>query len=178
MRLPSFLRHSTPRCRIVDWGSGKSTRPAAASSIIRSVSVLKPLLLPLLSAVLLAVGPLSAHDQTHTHPAGEQLGTVHFETSCTPAAQAGFDRAVSLLHSFEFGSAISSFEAILQTDPSCAMTEWGIALSQWGNPFGMTTRGPEQLRTGRAAIERARAIGAKTDRERAYIDAAANLYAD
>jgi hypothetical protein len=142
------------------------------------VSVLKPLLLPLLSAVLLAVGPLSAHDQTHTHPASEQLGTVHFETSCTPAAQAGFDRAVSLLHSFEFGSAISSFEAILQTDPSCAMTEWGIALSQWGNPFGMTTRGPEQLRTGRAAIERARAIGAKTDRERAYIDAAANLYAD
>lgn len=137
---------------------------------------MKQVLSVALSAVLLAIVPLAG--QEHTHPAGEKLGTVHFETSCSAAAQPGFDRAVSLLHSFEFGAAISAFENVLKADPSCAMTEWGIALSRWGNPFGQSTRSPEQLKVGLAAIDRARAIGAKTDREKAYIDAASHLYSE
>ena len=80
---------------------------------------MRPVLSVPLSALLLAVPAIA---QQHTHPAGEKLGTVHFETSCSTAAQPGFDRAVSLLHSFEFGPAISAFEETLKVDPSCAMT--------------------------------------------------------
>lgn len=120
----------------------------------------------------------SAQDHVHARPAGERLGTVHFTTSCVPSTQAPFDRAVSLLHSFEFGAARTAFEAALTLDPSCAITQWGVALSHWGNPFAVGARSASQVQQGLAAVERARAIGAKTDRERAYIDAVANLYVD
>ena len=71
----------------------------------------------------------------HQHQTGQTLGKVHFETSCKPDVGDSFDRAVALLHSFEFGSAIDGFSEVLQKDPSCAMAYWGIALSRWGNPF-------------------------------------------
>jgi hypothetical protein len=114
--------------------------------------------------------------QQHVHPQSERLGTVHFATSCTETAQPPFDRAVALLHSFEFGAAIKAFDDTLTGDPSCAMTQWGIALSRWGNPFAVGVRPAAQLQQGRAAVERARSIGAKTERERAYIEAIAELY--
>ena len=139
---------------------------------------MKPILsLPLVVA-LAGAAPAFGQDHVHPPPAGEKLGTVHFATSCTAAAQPAFDRAVSLLHSFEFGPAISSFDAALKADPACAMTQWGVALSRWGNPFTVGTRSAAQLKDGLAAVERARAIGAKTERERGYIAAAANLYVD
>src|SRR5689334_17650644 len=118
---------------------------------------------PLVAVALAALVGVSAVAQDHVHPSttGERLGTVHFETSCT--AREPFDRAVSLLHSFEFGQAISGFEATLKADPTCAMAEWGIALSRWSNPFAVGARSAQQLQQGLAAVERARAIGAKTD---------------
>ena len=130
-----------------------------------------------LVVALLGAGPAIGQDHVHPPP-GEKLGTVHFETSCAAAAQPAFDRAVSLLHSFEFGVAISSFDAALEADPTCGMTQWGVALSRWGNPFTVGARSAAQIKNGLAAVERARAIGATTERERAYIDAVANLYAD
>ena len=132
--------------------------------------------IPLVVA-LLGAGPAIGQDHVHPPP-GEKLGTVHFETSCAAAAQPAFDRAVSLLHSFEFGVAISSFDAALEADPMCGMTQWGVALSGWGNPFTVGARSAAQIKNGLAAVERARAIGTTTERERAYIDAVANLYAD
>ena len=122
--------------------------------------------------------PLRPVDQVHQHPAGERLGTVHFETSCAPPAQAAFDHAMALLHSFEFGPAIDGFGATLKADPGCAMAHWGIAIARWGNPFVATIRPPAQLQQGLAAIRQARQAGPKTERERAYIDAAATLYTD
>ena len=127
-------------------------------------------------ALLVVSRPAVAQD--HAHARGEKLGTVSFATSCTAGAQAEFTRAASLLHSFEFGPAIAGFEAVVAADPSCGMAEWGIALSRWGNPFAVGIRSPEQVRQGLAAVERARAKGAKTQRERAYIDAVAHLYVD
>ena len=106
----------------------------------------------------------------------EKLGTVSFETSCSAAAQPQFNRAVALLHSFEFGRAIEAFSATLTTDPSCAMAEWGIALSRWGNPFAPGIRPAAVLQQGREAVDSANRIGPKTDRERAYVDAVARLY--
>src|SRR5712692_7037206 len=125
--------------------------------------------------VLLGASGL-AQEHQHAPTPGERLGTVHFATSCTAAAQSQFDRAVALLHSFEFASAIGAFEATLETDPTCAMAQWGIALSRWGNPFAVGIKPPTQLQRGRDAIERAEAIGASTDREGAYIEAVLQLY--
>jgi tetratricopeptide (TPR) repeat protein len=115
--------------------------------------------------------------QQHQH-GPEKLGTVHFEISCNPAAQAQFDRAMALLHSFEFGAAIEGFNSALSADASCAMADWGIAMSRWTNPFAITIRPPAQIQQGLEAITAAQKAGAKTDRERGYIAAAANLYVD
>jgi tetratricopeptide (TPR) repeat protein len=128
--------------------------------------------------LLFAVMCFRVAAQEHSHPTGEKLGTVHFATSCSATAQPVFDRAVSLLHSFEFGPAIAAFDETLTLDPSCAISEWGVALSRWSNPFAVGVRSADQVRQGRAAVERGRTIGAKTERERAYIDAVAQLYDD
>jgi hypothetical protein len=115
---------------------------------------------------------------SHQHNPNEKLGNVDFATSCAPAAQPQFNRAVALLHSFEFGAAIAAFEATREADPACAMTLWGVALSRWGNPFGVGERSAAQVQQGLAAVERARAVGAGTERERTYLDAIAKLYTD
>ena len=127
-------------------------------------------------ALALAAAPVA--QQQHQHPAGEKLGTVHFPTSCGPAAQTEFDRAMTLLHSFEFGPAIAGFTAAATADPHCAMAYWGIALGRWTNPFAATIRPPAQIQQGLDAIRQAERIGAGTERERAYIAAASRLYAD
>ena len=109
--------------------------------------------------------------------AGEGLGTVHFPTSCRPEVAPRFDRAVALLHSFEFGAAIRGFDAVLAADPTCAMAHWGLALSRWTNPTSPTGRPPALLARGRQAADAAgRLAAAATDRERGYIAAVARLY--
>src|SRR4029453_8835744 len=80
----------------------------------------------------------------------------------------------AMLHSFWFPEAIKAFEGILAADGNCAMAYWGIAMSQWGNPFG----GIKPARTvelTKAAIDKAKTTGSPTPRERGYIDAVAML---
>jgi tetratricopeptide (TPR) repeat protein len=108
-------------------------------------------------------------------PGGERLGTVHFATSCAAAVGGEFDHAIALLHSFEFPDAIAGFRKVLQDDPACGIAQWGIAMSTWGNPFG-GLRPPRVLQEGLAAAQKAQSIGAKSDRERAYIAAVLLLY--
>jgi len=116
--------------------------------------------------------------QQHDHPAAEKLGAVTFANSCSQPAHAPVNRALALLHSFEFGRAINGFEEARKADPSCAIADWGIALAHWSNPFAAGIRPAAQLKLGQDAVERARRTGAHTDRERAYIDAVALLYSD
>src|SRR5712691_9465647 len=110
----------------------------------------------------------------HQHGKGEKLGAVHFATSCNAEAQKGFDRAVALLHSFQFNHAIQGFNAALKSDPTCGIAHWGIALSQWSNPFAAGMKDNSQLQAGGESAERSKAAGAKTERERAYIAAVAS----
>src|SRR5881397_2016829 len=98
--------------------------------------------------VLLLAGPGYAQEHEHVASTNEKLGTVNFSTSCSAAAQPVFNRAVALLHSFEFGRAIEAFNATLERDRSCSMAEWGIALSRWGNPFAVGVRPAGPLRQG------------------------------
>jgi hypothetical protein len=136
-------------------------------------------LLPVVCLTLLGVAgvwaqpPSPQHD--HPAPADEKLGRVHFATSCRADVTAAFDRAVALLHSFSFSVARQAFEGVLAKDPSCAMAHWGIAMTNWGNPFaGM--RSAKALADGQAAAARAQTTGQPTPRERAYITAVAELF--
>lgn len=58
--------------------------------------------------LILASGSSVAQEHQHAM-AIEKLGTVRFATSCNSAARKQFDRAVALLHSFQFGHAIDGF---------------------------------------------------------------------
>ena len=114
--------------------------------------------------------------QQHQHGPAEQLGTVKFETSCAETAKAPFLRGMALLHSFEFGPAIESFNAAAAADPGCGIAYWGVALSRWGNPFAAGIKGPAVLEGGRSAVASARKAGARSEREQAFIDAVAKLF--
>src|SRR5580692_8848546 len=132
----------------------------------------------LIAAVLLLFTVARGNTQEHQHGNGEKLGTVHFATSCNELAQSDFNRAVALLHSFQFSRAIEGFNAVLREDPTCAIAYWGIALSDWSNPFAPGQKDQGQLQLGRQNAERGQALGAKTERERAYLAAVCKLYAD
>ena len=129
-------------------------------------------------ACAIALTSASAAAQEHKHEGSENLGVVHFATSCNQGAQKELERAVALLHSFQFNHAIQGFNAALKSDPGCGIAYWGIALSQWSNPFAVGMKDKSQLQAGHESAQRGQATGAKTERERAYITAVAKLYAD
>ena len=107
--------------------------------------------------------------------AQEKLGNVNFPTSCDQKVQAQFDRAVAMLHSFWFQQGEKAFREVLERDPSCVIANWGIAAILIGNTFagGATV---EDARKAKEAIQRGRLIGAKTERERFYIEAISEYY--
>ncbi len=109
--------------------------------------------------------------------AQEQVGKVSFPTSCSAAVQQEFERAVAMLHSFWFSASSSAFNAVAQGDPGCAMAHWGIAMNALGNPFAWPPA-PKGLADGWAAVEKAKAAGARTPRERDYIAAIEAFYRD
>jgi len=106
----------------------------------------------------------------------KKLGKVHFETSCKPEAQTHFDRGMLYQHSFWYRASQKEFEAVLKADPECGIADWGIALSLLLNPH--IAPPVKNLAEGAAAIAKAKAIGAKTQRERDYVDALGVMYAD
>jgi hypothetical protein len=122
---------------------------------------------------LFLAGALPADDQHH---AGHDLGSVHFPTSCNPAGQKTFDRAVALLHSFWYDEAEKTFSGVTRTDRGCAMGYWGVAMSLY-HPIWVPPA-PADLQKGNAAIEKAKSVRAKTQRERDYIAAIESFYRD
>jgi tetratricopeptide (TPR) repeat protein len=122
-----------------------------------------------LIAAALASGAIGQED--------EKLGKVIFPTSCDPNVQAEFDRGVAMLHSYWFLIARRKFEAILQQDPTCAMAYWGVAMDFLGNTLATTpTRAEAQAAWD--ALEKARAAGPKTQRERDWIEALSSYFRD
>jgi hypothetical protein len=108
--------------------------------------------------------------------ADQKFGKVHFATSCNEVAQRRFDRAMRYQHSFWYVQSREIFEDVIKADPDCAIAYWGIALSLLNNPHGAIPA--PNLPLGLAAIEKAKAIGAKTERERDYVNAMAVMYVD
>jgi hypothetical protein len=135
----------------------------------------------LVTGALLLQPAAGARSQDHAggHATPLRLGTVHFPTSCSTAVAPTMDRAVALLHSFEFGASIRTFDEVLASDSTCAMAHWGIALSRWTNPMAAGNRPVAVLQQGRRAAEAAVRLGANApERERGYIRAVGRLYDD
>src|SRR5215469_3798724 len=106
----------------------------------------------------------------------QRLGTVHFQTSCNEIAQRRFDRGMRYQHSFWYRESRGIFEDVIKADPECGIAYWGIALSYLDNPHNPPPLA--NLPLGLAAIEKAKVVGAKTQRERDFIDALLIFYND
>ena len=135
-----------------------------------------PLGTALLALTLVAGAAADEKDQAHHHGRPEKLGTVSFPTSCAPAVQARFVRAVALLHSFWYDEAEKAFGEVAAADPSCAMAQWGVAMSLYHPIWAAPT--PAEVTRGQEAVAKARAAGAPTERERDYIAAVEAFFRD
>ncbi len=126
---------------------------------------------------LLFIVPYSSAQEAHDHPAPEKLGKVSFPISCTQAARQQFERGVALLHSFAYAAAENAFQGVAQQDPKCAMAHWGIAMTYyhqlWEPPIA-----PAKIAIAQKEIQHAQQLGAGSERERQFINAASLIYQD
>src|SRR5439155_189452 len=151
-----FSRSAQGTIRIGECPMIRSAFAVAAASIAASISF---------------SSPIFGQEETD-----QRLGTVHFDTSCNEVAQRRFDRAMRYQHSFWYRESKDLFEEVLKADPDCGIAYWGIALSLLNNPHAPPPVG--NLPLGLAAIEKGRAIDAKTQRERDFVNALAAFYTD
>ncbi len=115
-------------------------------------------------------------DEGHHHSlTEEEIGSVQFSTSCSPQVATSFNRAVALLHSFQYEKTREAFMDVAKQDPNCAMAHWGIAMSHY---HGLWDNG--DMNAGRTAIRKAQEIAiatpSTTPREKSYIEALAEIY--
>lgn len=129
--------------------------------------------------LVLAVSALALAAATPQDPHlghGPQLGKVSFETSCTEDAATAFQRGLGWLHSFEYAEAARTFAEAARADESCSIAHWGVAMSYyhplWAPPTAV------ELEKGRSALAAARAAGAASEREQAYVAALETFYRD
>src|ERR1700687_5038361 len=131
-----------------------------------------------LLAGLLLISAASAQEEHHHHAlTEEEVGSVQFATSCSKDVTASFNRAVALLHSFQYEQTRQAFAEIAKEHPECAMAQWGVAMSHY---HGLWDNG--DIVAGRMAPRQAQQIPASnpatTAREKAYIGALAEIYAE
>lgn len=118
---------------------------------------------------------LKTGDIISCSPSDEALfGSVSFTASVPEKLKKDFNTAIALLHSFEYDESEKVFAKVIQQDPGCAMAYWGVAMSNfhplWAPP------GKEELDKGAKAIDIAKGIKDKTQRETDYIDAIGKFY--
>ncbi|HET7451987.1 MAG TPA: hypothetical protein VFL12_04560, partial [Thermoanaerobaculia bacterium] len=138
----------------------------------RKSSVLAFLSFSVAGVALLCTAPLLA--QEHHHHGDGELGTVNFPVSCAPEVRVDFSHAVALLHSFGYEQARNAFTAIARKDPSCAMAQWGVAMT-WYHPIWAPPTASD-LDSGRAAAEKAATLPAESEREKGFVDAIGKFY--
>jgi hypothetical protein len=127
-------------------------------------------------ALTLALSGRVLCDTGHQHTEGDpsKLGKVRFPISCGAASQKRFDVALAMLHSFWYAKSDKAFSELAAADPGCAMAHWGVAMSRFHQIWEAPP--PDDLKAGVAAMAAARVAGAKTERERDYIEALGVYY--
>ena len=109
---------------------------------------------------------------------GDQVGKIEFPNSCSPAVQEKLLRGIATLHSFYYSAMQKAFQEVAAEDNSCAITAWGYASILMLNPLAGTGASPKNAEDAKDAIEKGRKMGAKTQRERDYLEAVAAYYED
>jgi tetratricopeptide (TPR) repeat protein len=149
-------------------------RPFAPSFVAEAAKKWRSAMRTILAvAVALSAGLVLAEP---AHAGDDKLGKVNFETSCKPEAQKLFNQGMLYQHSFWYRASQNVFEDALKADPECGIAYWGIALSLLWNPH--TAPPSKNLADGAAAIAKGKSVGARTARERDYLDALGVMYAD
>jgi tetratricopeptide (TPR) repeat protein len=108
----------------------------------------------------------------------DKLGKVEFPNSCSPEVQEKLVRGVAMLHSFYYSATQKAFEEVAAQDNSCAIAAWGYASILMLNPLAGIGASPKGAQEAQAAIDKGRKMGAKTQRERDYLEAVAAYYED
>jgi tetratricopeptide (TPR) repeat protein len=107
-------------------------------------------------------------------PPDKEFGVVDFEMTCDKNQSANFNIAVELLHSFEYDESEKAFAKIIDESPECAMAYWGVAMCNFHPLWEAPTEA--NLIKGSRAIEIARSISGKSEKETGYINATAAYY--
>jgi tetratricopeptide (TPR) repeat protein len=110
-----------------------------------------------------------------THHDAHSLGIVDFPISCSAPAQAEFNHALALLHHMTYPQARDGFQRVATTDSTCAMAQWGIAMTLF-QPLWPTRPRPKELQRGWDAVQSAKALHPPTQRERLFVAAAEAFY--
>jgi hypothetical protein len=127
-----------------------------------------------LGVLLALVTPANAQ-HNHGH-ATDDVGKVTFANSCAPEVQEDLMRGVAMLHSFWYTAGEEAFRSVLARDPGCGIADWGIASLLMNNPLAGIGTLPADLARAQQAVADGRRIGARTQRERDYIEAAGSYY--
>jgi hypothetical protein len=129
----------------------------------------------LLAAVLALLSPVVSG--ISRIEAVQDLGTIDFPTSGSPAAQPLFIKGVLLMHSFEYDDAREAFVEAQKADPAFAMAYWGEAMT-FNHPVWQRTS-PDLARAALgklAATAAARRAKAPTEKEKDWLSAVEKLY--
>ena len=80
-------------------------------------------------ALMILVALISAGCSSQNNNSKDQLGDIHFTVTGKDEAQPVFEKAVLLLHSFEYVDAAEEFQKVQKIDPGFVMAYWGEAMS-------------------------------------------------
>ena len=103
-----------------------------------------------------------------------KVGHIELPTSCAATVAPELLRGVALLHSFFYEEARRIFTAVASADPSCAMAQWGIAMTYW-HPIWAAPE-EDDFQKGLAASNRASALAMSLPLERELVGAIAVFY--
>src|ERR1700746_884642 len=114
-----------------------------------------------------------AANLSQSEPQIEDFGKVSFANSCSTRVQTQINRAVAMLHSFQYDLAEKTFLLTLDTDSDCAIAYWGAAMALYHQLWDWPTA--KALRKGQQYLSSASMLK-KTPREQAYLHAAEAFY--
>lgn len=99
----------------------------------------------------------------------QEFGKVRFNITGDKAVNERFTQGLLILHSFEYDEAEKVFAQIIDSNPGCAMAYWGVAMSNYHPLWAPPSQ--DELAKGAKALEIARSLNTKSQRESDYISA-------
>jgi hypothetical protein len=112
-----------------------------------------------------------------TPQVSQELGSIEFATSGSPAAQSHFLKGALLLHSFEYPDAADEFREAQRIEPGFAMAYWGEAMT-YNHPLWAQTS-PDQAKAALAKLAptlEGRLKKAGTEKEQLWLASLEPLY--